>query len=425
MSIAINSPSMYFMTKSTSSLFDKVMLFALVLLMSGLLFLSDDHRFGFAFIRELLGAISIFAFFYLLMFEKQTLNTIDFYLLMLALGTFFVPVLFSYFILGQPLYLGLTEERRTFGYFFYFLALLVIGQRQYAKADVEKILLLLFGVGLFWSVACAYGWIPKNNAQFFSVNQEHFQEGYVTEDARFETRFLSGYFLMFLYPLYLLAKGSTAKSLMYFVPVALYMFFVNQTRSLAGVLVITILTLFVIRNKKPSLIVSLAFLAPVVLFVAYFLCYLYAYVMNQPVFFYDEYRNLEFGVLFRDIVKDYFLPHGNLSLHFGDRGFREHFGIGINVYTADIGFAGSLYKYGLFYPLLLGLNMLISILLYRKYSNEFSLMLLAYMVGTCVLLPFDDHLSNFANCLAILLLLARVQTPDASVKKFLVVTRAA
>ena len=67
--------------------------------------------------------------------------------------------------------------------------------------------------------------------------------------------------------------------------------------------------------------------------------------------------------------------------------------------------------------------MLISILLYRKHNNEFSLMLLAYMMGTCVLMPFDDHLSNFANCFAILLLLSRVQSDNNAGKKYLLAVR--
>ena len=423
MSIAINTMPHY-MPDSSMSLVKRSTLFVSILLMSALLFLSDDHRFGFAFLRELLVTLSILAFFYLLVFERYVLETADFYLLILALATFFVPAIFSYFLLGQPLYLGLTEERRTLAYFFYFLAVLVIGQTKYSPQHVEKTLLILFWVGLLWSIACAYGWIPKNQAQFFSVNQEHFQEGYVTDDARFETRFLNGYILVFLYPLYLLAKPeTTGKGLLYLLPVALYMLFVNQTRSLGAVLAVTVFTLLLIRSKKPSLIIAIGFLAPILCVVSYFLCYLYAHVMNQPVFFYDEYRNLEFGVVFRDTLKDYLLPHGNLSLHFGDRGFREYFGIGINVYTADIGFAGSLYKYGIFYPILLALTMLISVLLYRKHQNEFSLMLLAYMVGTCVLLPFDDHLSNFANCFAILMLLSRVQSSHKVGKRYAIAIR--
>ena len=422
MSIAIN-PTPYYIPERSMSNVKRYALFFCILLMSALVFLSDDHRYGFAFLRELMAGLSILAFFYLLMFERARLETTDFYLLILASMTFLVPSLFSYFALGQPLYLGISEERRTLAYFFFFLGLLVVGQTKYSPQQVERTLFVLFWLGLLWSIGCAYGIVPRNDALFFSVNQEHFQEGYVTDDTRFETRFLNGYILIFLYPLYLLAKHETAKGMLYFIPVALYMFFINQTRSLGAVLTVSVFALLFFRSQKPSTIISIAFAVPIICFVGYFVYYGYAYATDQPVFFYDEYRNLEFSVLFRDAVKDFFLPHGNLSLHFGDRGFREHFGIGINVYTADIGLVGALYKYGIFYPLLLAITMLISILLYRKHNNEFSLMLLAYMMGTCVLVPFDDHLSNFANCFAILLLLSRVQSDNNAGKKYLLAVR--
>lgn len=422
MSIAIN-PTPYYIPERSMSNVKRYALFFCILLMSALVFLSDDHRYGFAFLRELMAGLSILAFFYLLIFERARLETTDFYLLILAIMTFLVPSLFSYFALGQPLYLGISEERRTLAYFFFFLGLLVIGQAKYSPQQIERTLLVLFWLGLLWSIGCAYGIVPRNDALFFSVNQEHFQEGYVTDDTRFETRFLNGYILIFLYPLYLLAKHETAKGMLYFIPVALYMFFINQTRSLGAVLTISVFALLFFRSQKPSTIISIAVAVPIICFVGYLMYYGYAYATDQPVLFYDEYRNLEFSVLFRDAVKDFFLPHGNLSLHFGDRGFREHFGIGINVYTADIGLVGALYKYGVFYPFLLAMTMLISILLYRKYNNEFSLMLLAYMMGTCVLMPFDDHLSNFANCFAILLLLSRVQSDNNSGKKYLLAVR--
>jgi hypothetical protein len=388
--------------------FDQFSLFTMVVLMSGLLFLSDDHRFGFPFIREILAALSIVAFLYLLIFENHELATADFYLVILALATFIVPPAFAYFYFQQPFYLGMVEERRTLGYFFYFLALFVIGGRTYKQTEVETILFWIFIVGLLWSIACAYGFIPKNQAQSFSVNQEQFQEGFVSEDTRFETRFLNGYFVIFLYPLFLITKNQLTKALLFFVPVALYLFFINQTRSISAILVVTIITLLLIRTKKATLITKLMSIVPLLFFIGYLLVYCYASIKGKPVAFYDNYRNLEFGVMFRDVLKDYFLPHGNLSLHFGDRGFREHFGIGINVYTSDIGFAGSLYKYGIFYPFLLTITILLSIKLYRRYDNAITLILFAYLIGTCALLPFDDHLASFANDMAIMLLLAKV-----------------
>ncbi len=425
MSIAINAalPRPNLLTGVHTSALDKFLLFAMLLLMSGLFFLSDDHRYGFAFIRELLMALSIVGFFYVLIFERSTLSKVEFYLIFLSVLTFLVPPIFAYFYFQQPVYMGLMEERRTLSYLLYFLAMLVIGSRQYTPETLEKILLGTFVIGLLWSVACAYGFMPKNQAQFFSVNQEHFQEGFVSDDMRFETRFINGYFLTFLYPLYLIARGKTAKGLMFLSITACYLFFINQTRSLSASLGIAVLTLMFLRNKKDATVANVIFGIPALFFVGYLLSYFYFYALDKDVLFYDNYRNLEFGVVFRDAVKDFFIPHGNLSLHFGDRGFNGHFGLGINVYTADIGLAGSLFKYGLFYPLLLALASTVSYLVYKQYRNEFALIMIAYLIGLCVLMPFDDLLSTFGLATAILLLLAKAQQPKPRVKKYAIAIR--
>jgi hypothetical protein len=394
--------------KVSVSFFDMARLFIALLLMSELLFLSDDHRFGFLFLQETMISISILSLGYLVVFDRFRFDKVDWLILLFTLIVFLVPVIFSYLYFSQPIGDGLMEERRTLLYLSYFFAILVLGNRKYSSDEIEKILMLLFWFALFWSFASAYEIIPKNHANEFTVNQQHFSKDYVTDDARFATRFLNGFFLVFLYPFYLIMKGKTLKAFACIPVVVLYMFFVNQTRSLSMVMLATFFLLFIFKWKKNHFNLILLGSIPVFFFIAYCLYYFYAYLFGEPVLFYDAYRNVEFDVLFGGAVKDLFLPHGHLSLHFGNRGFYEYFGVGKNIYTADIGLAGGLYKYGFFYIPMLAISLIMISILYKRYKNEFAFILFAMFIGACAVMPFGDYLSRFSG-LAILLVLIRVQ----------------
>jgi hypothetical protein len=394
--------------KVSVSFFDMTRLFIVLLLMSELLFLSDDHRFGFLFLQETMIIMSILSLGYLVVFERLRFDKIDWLILLFTLIVFLVPVIFSYLYFSQPIFDGLMEERRTLLYLSYFFAILVLGNRKYSSDEIEKVLMLLFWIALLWSFASAYEIIPKNHANTFTVNQQHFDKDYVTDDARFATRFLNGFFLIFIYPFYLVLREKTLKAFFYMPAVILYMLLVNQTRSLSMVMLATFFLLFVFKWKKNHLNLILLGSIPVFFFIVYCLYYFYAYLFGEPVLFYDAYRNVEFDVLFGGAVKDLFLPHGHLSLHFGNRGFYEYFGVGKNIYTADIGLAGGLYKYGFFYVPMLAISLIMVAMLYRRYKNEFVFILFAMFIGACAVMPFGDYLSRFSG-LAILLLLIRVQ----------------
>lgn len=389
------------------SFFDMARLFLVLLLMSELLFLSDDHRFGFLFLQEALIAVSVLSLGYLVIFDQHRFDKIDWLMLLFTLMVFFVPVVFSHLYFSQPISDGLMEERRTLLYLSYFFALLVVGNRKYSGDEIEKILKLLFWFAVFWSFASAYEIIPKNQVNTFTVNQQHFDKNYVTDDARFETRFLIGFILVFLYPFYLVMREKTLKAFALIPIIVAYMFFVNQTRSLSMIMLAAFFLLFILRMRKNHLSLILLGSIPVFFFVAYVIYYFYAYLFGEPVIFYDVYRNIEFDVLFGGAVKDLFLPHGHLSLHFGNRGFYEYFGVGKNIYTADIGLAGGLYKYGFFYIPMLAVLLIMISMLYQRYKNEFVLILFAVFIGACAAMPFGDYFSRFSG-FAILLVLIRV-----------------
>lgn len=391
---------------TSASFFSKFLLVMILLLMSGTFFLSDDHRYGFPFMQEGLAALSLLSFAYIAIFHRDRMERFDWYVAFLAVIVFFVPVFFSYLYFKQPMSFGILEERRTFLYFSYFFALYFIGKRQYSSDDIEKILGVVFLVVLIWSVLNAYDLIPRNKGFSFSAHKEQFAEGFQSADARYETRFLNGYFMVFMYPYYLLARGKFGKALLPIALVVLYMLFVNQTRSLALISVLTALVILILRFKKDHLNLTLLFMTPVFFMVMYFLYYLYSYMFDEPVAFYDMYRNLEFKLVFRDAVRDFFMPHGHLSLQFNG-GFETYFGI--NVYTADIGLAGYLYKYGFFYIPLIAIYIAIVGMLYRRYRNDFNIILIAVFVAVCLLAPFDEHISRQGGNFAILMTLIRIQ----------------
>ncbi|MBU0656922.1 MAG: hypothetical protein KJ914_17505 [Gammaproteobacteria bacterium] len=391
---------------SSATFFGKFLLTAVLLLMSGLFFLSDDHRYGAPFIQEGLAASSILCFAYIAIFHRDRMERFDWYMAFLALIVFFVPVFFSYLYFKQPLNFGFLEERRTLLYFSYFFAMFVIGRRQYSSNDIESVLGVVFWVVLIWSALNAYELVPRNQGFSFSAHTEQFAEGFQSEDARYATRFLNGYMMAFMYPYYLLARGKFGKAMLPIIFVVAYMLYVNQTRSLGMMAGLTAITILILRLKKDHLNLTLLFIAPVFFMVLYFLYYLYAYLFGEPVAFYDMYRNLEFKIIFRDTLRDYFMPHGHLSLQFNG-GFKTYYGI--NVYTADVGLAGYLYKYGFFYIPLIAIYIAIVGMLYRRYRNDFNIIMMAAFVAVCLMAPFDEHISRQGVHFAILMTLVKIQ----------------
>ena len=202
-------PSSIPMSASTGS---RLLLILVLLVMSGLFFLSNDHRFGFPFMQELFGMVSLLVFLYFVVFHRDKMERFDWYVAFLAMIVFFVPVIFSFLYFGQPISFGLLEERRTILYFGYFFALFVVGNRQYSSDDIEKVLAWVFYIVLLWSALNAYELIPRNSGFSFSAHTEQFAEGFQSLDARYDTRFLDGYLMAFMYPYYLLARGKFGKA---------------------------------------------------------------------------------------------------------------------------------------------------------------------------------------------------------------------
>lgn len=390
----------------SASNFDRLLLTSVMLLLSGLFFLSDDHRYGIPFLMEGVAAVSLLFFAYYAVFHRERMERVDWYVAFLALMVFIVPVFFSYLYFKQPFEFGILEERRTLLYFSYFIPLLMLRKKSYSTEDIESVLGVVFVVGLIWSALNAYELIPRNQGFSFSTHTEHFAEGFQSMDDRFATRFLGGNFMIFLYVYFLLAQGKFGKALLPVILTVLYMVFINQTRSIAAIAIISMLAIVVIRLKKDHLNLAALFFVPIFMMLLYFLYFLYAYVFAEPVFFYDVYRNMEFNLLFRDVIRDFFMPHGHLSLQFNG-GFKTYFGM--NVYTADMGLVGYLYKYGFFYIPLIAIYVAVVGMLYRRYHNDFIIIMMAIFIAVCLTIPFGEHISRMAGEFAILMTLIRIQ----------------
>lgn len=377
-------------------------------LVSGLFFLSDDHRYGLPFLREGIIALSMLAVFYVLVSRKYLLDKIDWYLIVFSIMLFVAPPAFAYFNFHQPVYFGFLEERRTLLYLSYFLILAVVAgnDKRYSEQDIESVLRYLFLLALVWSVANAFELIPRNSGFSFSVHKEQFAEGFVSQDDRYATRFIEGGFLITLYPYYLLARGAFMKALLPVILLIAYMVFINQTRGLGLAILLSIFWILILRKRDDRLNITLLVLVPAVFLLGYLAYFLYVQAFDSQVFFYDYHRNRELSVVMSDVLRNFFLPHGSLSLQFNEGFFAIY---GIQVYLSDIGFAGLLFKYGILVIPLIVLMIMIVRMLYGKYRNDFSIILMALLLADFMVSPFGDLLGRSTEEFAVVMILARLQ----------------
>ncbi len=397
-------------TGLVASTSDRLLMVAVLALVSGLFFLSDDHRFGLAFLREATIALSLMAVAYVLMLKKDDLDSADWYLLVMVGMLFLMPPFFAYVNFHQPLQYGILEERRTLLYFLYFLVMVTIGGRRgYGDGDLEVILKYLFYLTLAWAVANAFAWIPRNSGFSFSVHAEQFAEGFVADDTRFETRFMEGGFLVTLYPFFLVARGQFLKAILPILLLAAYMVYINQTRGLGLLIILMFCWIAFLRRRVDAINIGALMIIPVVFILGYVSYFLYAYAFDAPVVFYDYHRNRELHVLLGETLSDFFMPHGALSLQFNE-GFKSVYGI--NIYVSDVGLTGLLFKFGiLFFPLAFLMTMIVY-LLFVKYKNDFSIILMALLLANFMVAPFGDFLGRGTEVFALLMVLVRLQGVD-------------
>lgn len=395
---------------AVASMPDKLVMIAALALVSGLFFLSDDHRFGLLLLREAVIGLSLLAVAYILVAQRESLDTIDWYFLVMVALVFLAPPIFAYVSFQQPLQYGFLDERRTLLYLIYFLIMLTIGGRRgYGESDLGNILKYLFYIVLAWSAANAFELIPRNAGFEFSVHAEQFADDFEATDARFDTRFLEAGFLIALYPYYLLARGEFLKAVIPLGLLAAYMLYINQTRGMGLAIVLTLVWITILRHRLSNFNVSVLLLVPVVAVLGYLSYFLYVYAFNEPVFFYDYHRNKEFRIMMGEALSNFLMPHGALSLQFNE-GFRSVYGI--NMYVSDIGLTGLLFKYGiLLFPLAFLMVMIVH-LLSEKYRNNFSIILIALLLTDFMIIPFGDFLGRGAEEFALLMVLIRLQGVD-------------
>ncbi|UOG92851.1 MAG: hypothetical protein L3K52_03745 [Candidatus Thiothrix sulfatifontis] len=395
---------------AVASAYDKWVMIAALALVSGLFFLSDDHRFGLVFLREAVIGLSLLTVIYILAAKQEVLDTIDWYLLAMVALLFLIPPIFAYVSFQQPLQYGFLEERRTLLYLIYFPIMLAIGGRRgYGESDLETILKSLFYLALAWSAANAFELIPRNAGFEFSVHAEQFADDFVATDERFATRFLEAGFLIALYPFYLVSRGEFLKAVIPLGLLAAYMLYINQTRGMSLAIVLTLVWITILRQRLSNFNVSVLLLIPVVAVLGYLSYFLYVYAFNESVIFYDYHRNKELNVMLGEALSNFLMPHGALSLQFNE-GFRSVYGI--NMYVSDIGLTGLLFKYGiLLFPLAFLMVMIVH-LLSVKYRNNFSIILTALLLTDFMMLPFGDFLGRGAEEFALLMVLVRLQGVD-------------
>ena len=406
-------PRLLYTTKITANFYTKLLAFIVLSLLSGLFFLSDDHRFGLAFLRELVVTLSILATLYMLIAKQQELDKTDWHLIILTIMLFLISPLFAYLIFHQPVTYGFLEERRVLLYFSYFLGMTLLINKRFSNDDLENIIKYLFYLAIIWSILNAYAIIPRNSGFSFSVHAEQFEEGFVSADARYATRFMEGWFLVSLYPYYLLARGQLIKAIIPIILLTIYMIFINQTRGLALMMVGTFAWILLLRLRHEKNNISFMALVPSIFILGYLAYFTYIYATNGQIFFYDAYRNRESQLFLKEIFENLFLPHGALSLQFNGGFFSIY---GMNVYISDVGLIGLLYKYGfLFFPFII-LMLTIILSLHKKYDNDFTIILVALFITECMTVPFGDMLGRGVEQFAVLMLLSRLQGDNNATK---------
>ena len=406
-------PRLSYINKVSASFYEKFLAFIILALLSGLFFLSDDHRFGVAFLREAVAGLGLVATGYMLMAKQHELDQSDWYLLILAPSLFLLAPIFAYLHFHQPISYGLLEERRALLYFSYFFSLAILMNKKFSNDDLEMIIKFLFYLTIVWSILNAYAIIPRNSGFSFSVHAEQFEEGFVSADARYATRFMEGWFLVSLYPYYLVARGQLKKAILPLVLLIAYMGLINQTRGLALLMLMTFVWIVIIRLRHEKNNISFIALIPTIFVLGYLLYFIYIYSTNGQIIFYDDYSNRESHLFLKEIMDNLFLPHGALSLQFNGGFFAIY---GMNVYVSDVGLIGLIYKYGfLVFPFIL-LMLTIILTLHKKYNNDFTIILIALFITQCMTIPFGDMLGRGIEQFAVLMLLSRLQGDNNAAK---------
>ncbi|MFO7704547.1 MAG: hypothetical protein R6V43_05355 [Halopseudomonas sp.] len=328
------------------------MLFILILMNSGIFFLTDDKKAGIPFTRELyLFGIVVAAGMLLFMWKRVYQSKTSMWILFLGGVLPLTSAVLANLNYGQPLIYGILEERRSLLYLSFFPTLYFLIKTAPTQKHVEKYF-------MYSAILCAivgflyyFGIIPENTGISFQVDEKDPGTAELLRPNRY--RIGSGYVslaaFMLLYSMRDRVSVTRVGLLLFF---AAYLWFVIQTRQ--TMLIWVIAALWIFRNRIGSLL-KVGSLAAVILVASFFMV---------PEFYVEQYdrfnallfeatsgpgvRDNTVSVIMQAVRDNYYIGMGALSLqwHGGFSGmYGPHF------YLSDVGIVGVYYRYGFLTPL--------------------------------------------------------------------------
>lgn len=326
------------------------LLFILLLLNSGCLFLTDNKEAGLPYLRELylLGIMAATALLFVAwkrLYQSKTSLWILFVGLVLPLASAGLANL----NFGQPLVYGLLEERRSFLYLVFFPTLFLLIKTAPTQAQLEKFF-------LYSGLACAtvgflyyLGVIPENTNIAFEVDDKDAGSATLRPDRyRIGSAYVGICAFMLMYRLKQQVSLADLGLLLYF---SAYLWLVMQTRQ--TMLIWALAGLWIFRERIDSLL-KLGLLGCALLVVSYFMA---------PEFYYQQYlkfnallfeatsgpsvRGTTTAIVLDAVAANWYVGLGALSLQWNG-GFSSLYNP--HFYLSDVGIFGLYYRFGLLTP---------------------------------------------------------------------------
>lgn len=324
------------------------LLFILLLLNSGCLFLTDNKEAGLPYLRELylLGIMATSALLLVAwkrLYQSKTSLWILFFGVALPLASAGLAKL----NFGQPLIYGLLEERRSFAFLVFFPTLLLLIKTAPSQQQLEKFF-------LYSGLACTavgylyyLGIIPVNTNIAFEVDAKDF--GPLRPDRyRIGSAYIGLCAFMLMYRLKQRVSLAALGLLLYF---SAYLWLVLQTRQ--SMLIWVLAGLWIFRDRVDSLL-KVGLLGSALLVVSYLLF---------PEFYYQQYlkfnallfeatsgpgvRSTTAAIALEAVAENWYIGLGALSLQWNG-GFSSLYNP--HFYLSDVGIFGVYYRFGLLTP---------------------------------------------------------------------------
>ncbi|MEH6387410.1 MULTISPECIES: hypothetical protein [Pseudomonas] len=326
------------------------LLFILILLNSEVFFLTDDKKAGIPFLRELylLGVIAAAGALFVTwrrVYQSKTALWIVFLGLLLPVSSAVLANL-NY---GQPLVYGLLEERRSFMWLSFFVALLLLIKTAPSQKHLEKYFLYSALFATFIGFMYYLSIIPDNASVSFAKDEVDWGNNPLRPN---RYRIGSGYVTIAVFMLlYQLKEKLSVGKLALVLYFAAYLWLVIQTR---GTMVIWALAaLWIFRNRIDSMI-KVGAMAGLILVASFFLIpEFWAEQIERFNLLFEEattgpgVRDNTIATILQAIKENNYIGKGALSLQWNE-GFHSLYNP--HFYLSDVGIVGVYHRYGFLTP---------------------------------------------------------------------------